>query len=226
MKHPIKQLVGGCCLLGALVLGSCAAGSGAGGGSGGSGGGGALAQGRDYFPGGSPEYGWGVSQKKEDFANVEQAQSYSGLYTKQRSWQNITVSPWATARIIGLQAYYPLSVRWKLKDGREFILENIDISAIMREYFKTHEIQLPWQREGRPKNSVGDPEPLLTHEVKDDTVRIKWVITTNRTPVDQRLTATGAATKWDFAREEFLVASLKGVPTSGIDFNHWYEVRK
>ena len=226
MKHPIKQLVGGCCLLGALVLGGCAAGSGAGSASGGAGGGGAVAQGRDYFPGGSPEYGWGVSQKKEDFANVEQAQSYSGLYTKQRSWQNITVSPWATPRIIGLQAYYPLSVRWKLKDGREFILENIDVSAIMREYFKTHEIQMPWQREGRSKDSVGDAWPLLTHEIKDDTVRIKWVIRTNQTPVDQRLTAKGAATKWDITHEEFLVATLKGAPTSGIDFNNWYEVRK
>ena len=226
MKHVFRHFWVACWLLGGLALGGCATGSGGGSGSIGSGGVGAVAQGRDYFPGGSPEYGWGVSQKKEDFANVEQAQSYSGLYTKRRSWHNITVGSRSTAQIIGLRAYYPLSVRWKLKDGREFILENIDISAIMREYFKTHEIQLPWQREGRPKHAVGDSDPLLTHEVKDDTVRIKWVITTNRTPVNQRLTAQGAATNWEFTQEEFLVATLKGVPTSGIDFNNWYEVRK
>lgn len=226
MKHPIKQLVGACCLLIALVLGGCAAGSGAGSGSGGAGGGGAVAQGRDYFPGGSPEYSWGLSQTKDDFAQVEKAQSYYGLYRNLRSWQYITTASRASATIIGLHAYYPLSVRWKLKDGREFILENIDISAIMREYFKTHVIQMPWQREGRPRDSVGDAWPLLTHEVKDDTVRIKWVIRTNQTPVNQRLTATGAATKWEITHEEFLVATLKGVPTSGIDFNNWREVRK
>jgi len=46
---------------------------------------------------------------------------------------------------------------------------------------------------------------------------------TNRTPVNQRLTAKGAATQWDIAHEEFLVATLKGVPTSGIEFNKKWE---
>lgn len=191
-----------------------------------SGRGGSAAQGRDYFPGGSPDYAWGLSQKRDDFAQVEKAQSYYGLYAKVRSWQYITTSSRASATIIGLQAYYPLHVRWKLKDGREFMLENIDIRAIMREYFKTHDIQLQWQREGRPKDKIGDSGPLLTHEVKDDTVRIKWVVYINRTPVDQRLTAKGAATKWDIAHEEHLVATLQGVPARGIDFNNWYEIRK
>lgn len=190
-----------------------------------SGHGGGAAQGRDYFPGGSPSYDWGISQSKEDFANVEQAQSYSGLYSKQRSWQNISVGSRASATIIGLYAYYPLNVRWKLKDGREFILEAIDVRAIMREYFKTHDIPLPWQREGRPKDKVGDPGPLLTHEVKDDTVRIKWVIMTNHTPVDQRLTAKGAATFWDITAEEHLVATIQGVPTRGMDFNKKWEFK-
>ncbi len=158
--------------------------------------------------------------------NVEQAQSYSGLYSRQRTWQNISVSSRASATIIGLQAYYPLHVRWKLKDGREFILENIDIHTIMREYFKTHDIQLQWQRERRQKDSVGDYEPLLTHEVKDDTVRIKWVISTNHTPVDKRLTPSKAATKWQITDEEYLVTTIQGVSTHGIDFNNWYEVRK
>ena len=193
-----------------------------------SGPGGSAVQGLDYFPGGPSVtgYAWGVSQSKENFANVEQAQSYSGLYSKQRSWQNITVSSRASARIIGLHAYYPLHVRWKLKDGREFMLENIDIRAIMREYFKSHDIPLQWQREGRPKAKSGDSGPLLAHEVKDDTVRIKWVISTNHTPVDKRFTPSGAATRWVTTDEEHLITTLQGVPTSGIDFNNWYEIRK
>ena len=227
MKHLFKQRCVACWLLGALALGGCATGSGTGSGSIGSGGVGAVTQGRDYFPGGSPFYAWGGGgQSKESLVNLARAQYEYSASTKSRHWIDAQVSSVATATMIGLQAYSPMHVRWKLKDGREFILENIDFSAIMREYFKTHDIQMPWQREGRPEDSVGDFEPLLTHEVKDDTVRIKWVIRTNRTPVNQRLTAKGAATQWDIAREEFLVATLKGVPTSGIDFNNWREVRK
>ena len=191
-----------------------------------SGPGGSAAQGRDYFPGGSPDYAWGLSQKREDFAQVEKAQSYYGLYAKVRTWQYITTSSRASATIIGLHAYYPLHVRWKLKDGREFMLENIDIRAIMREYFKSHDIPLQWQREGRPKAKSGDSGPLLAHEVKDDTVRIKWVISTNHTPVDKRFTPSGAATRWVTTDEEHLITTLQGVPTSGIDFNNWYEIRK
>lgn len=226
MKHLVRRFWAAFWLLGGLALGGCATGSSTGSGSIGAGGVGTVAQGRDYFPGGLPFYAWGVAQSKENFANVERAQVEYSPYKAKRVWIDFQGSNRATASMIGLQAYYPLHVRWKLKDSREFILENIDISAIMREYFKTHEIQLPWQREGRPKHAVGDSDPLLTHEVKDDAVRIKWVITTNRTPVNQRLTAQGAATNWEFTQEEFLVATLKGVPTSGIDFNNWYEVRK
>ena len=93
----------------------------------------------------------------------------------------------ATAQVIGLYAYVPLGVRWKLKDGREFILEGIDIRTLMRDYFKSHDIKMPWQNENRPYDNVGDYGPLLTHEVDGDSVRIKWSITTNHTPVDKRL---------------------------------------
>lgn len=188
-----------------------------------SGPGGSVAQGQDYFPGGSPHYAWGVSQSKENFANVERAQYEYSSYTKQRHWTDMQSGSRAGATMIGLQAYYPLHVRWTLKDGGEFMLENIDIRAVMREYFKSHDIQLQWQREGRSKDMVGDSGPLLTLEVKDDTVRIKWVVYINRTPVDQRLTAKGAATKWDIFHEEHLVATLQGAPVSGIDFNKKWE---
>ena len=90
----------------------------------------------------------------------------------------------------------------------------------MRDYFQTHHLQLQWQREGRSRDKVGDFEPLLSLEVKDDTVILKWVITINRTPVNQRLTSTGAATRWDTYDEEHVVAVLNGTRTSGIDFSH------
>ena len=186
-----------------------------------------ASSGPDYFPGGDRWYSWGPAQSKENFANVERAQWATGMYTKQRSWGSISVSrSQVTPNLNVLPAYYPLHVRWKLKDGREFILENIDIRAIMREYFKTHDLKQQWQRENRPRAKVGDGGAILGHEVKDDTVIIKWYIQINRTPVDQRLTATGAATKWDFVKEEHFVASIPGKPTSGIDFDNWSEIRK
>jgi hypothetical protein len=171
-------------------------------------------------------YSFGLSQKSEDLVNVEIAQSYYGLWSGVRNWTRITPGRLASANRMGLQAYYPLHVRWKLKDGREFIAENIDVAAIIRESVKTRSLQLQWQREGRPRDKVGDFGPLLTHEVKDDTVILKWVITINRTPVNERLTPTGAATKWDTYDEEHEVAIIKGKPTSGIDFSKTYERRQ
>ena len=180
--------------------------------------------GRAPIPGGYWMYSFGLSQKPEDLADIEIAQSYYGLWSGIRSWTRITPGRRASANRVGLQVYYPLHVRWRLKDGREFILENIDVPAIMREYFKTHSLQLQWQREGRPK-AIGDGGPTLTHEVKDDTVILKWVITLNRTPANERLTPSGAATQWDFQDEEHIVTVLKGNPTSGINFSKTYEQR-
>ena len=180
-----------------------------------------ASSGPDYFPGGDRWYSWGPAQSKENFANVQQAQWATGMYTKQRSWRAMFVSSsGVTANLNVLPAYYPLHVRWKLKDGRVFILENIDIKAIMHEYFKTHDLKQQWQRENRPRDRIGDGGAVLGHEVKDDTVIIKWYIEINRTPVDRRLTATGAATKWDIVKEEHFVTSIPGKPTSGIDFDN------
>jgi len=180
---------------------------------------------RDYFPGGSQFYSYGVVQSKENFANVERAQSNYGMYTKQRSWLDDKVGR-APGYLNMLQAYYPLHVRWKLKDGREFILENIDIRSIMQEYFKTHDIQMQWQKEGRPRARSGDYDPSLVHEIKDDTVIIKWFLRINNTPVNERFDATGQVTRWKISDEEFIVTTLKGNPTSGIDFERWVEILK
>lgn len=180
---------------------------------------------RDTFPGGSPYYSYGVSQSKENFVNVERAQSDYSLHKGQRTWAETKprVSP---GEFNMLQSYYPLSVRWQLKDGRQFIAENIDVRAIMREYFKSNDIKLPWQKEGRPRDGKGDYNPSLVHEVKDDTVIIKWHVITNTTPVNERFTASGAATRWQRTREEFVVTTIKGTPTSGIDFEKKWEFNK
>lgn len=170
------------------------------------------------LPGGYCMYSYGPGQTYANWANVEFAQYDYALWSG-RHWGAMGPGNRATANRLGLQAYYPLHVRWKLKDGREFILENIDTAAIMREYFKTYKLQLQWQREGRQEARIGDSEPLLAHEVKDNTVILKWVITFNLTPVAERLTSTGAATKWEFRQEEHIVAILPGLPTSGIDFS-------
>ena len=171
------------------------------------------------LPGDAQYYSYGMSQSTENFANIEKAQSHIGLYTKQRTWHDIRPTR-APAFINMLQIYYPMSVRWELKDGRQFILENIDVAAIMREYFKTHRLELQHQREGRAVFE-GDSDPSLVHEVRDDVVIIKWLIRTNNTPLTLRRTSPPQTTY-----EEYPVIELKGHPTTGIDFEHWVEIIK
>ena len=180
---------------------------------------------RDYLPGNSSFYSFGVAQSKENFANVKRAQVAKGLYADQRTWGRFGPGT-APGTVIMLQGYFPFSVRWELKDGRQFILENIDVRGIMKEYFKTNDITLPWQKEGRPKHHTGDAYPALVYEVKDDSLRIKWLISTNLTPVDKRILPSGAATKWDWNDHEYLVKEIKGKPTQGIDFDQDQEFRK
>ena len=199
-------------ILAALVLAACASQ-------------GSIAQQRAPLPGDAQFYSYGVSQSKENFANVARAQSQVGLYTKEKYWHDIRPMR-APASINMLQIYYPMSVRWELKDGRQFILENIDVAAIMREYFKTHRLELQHQKEGRQRDSVGDYGPAFVHEIQDDVVILKWLITTNQTPVNQRLQANGAANKWQLKEEEFPVIELKGKPTTGIDFEKKWEFNR
>lgn len=176
------------------------------------------------MPGDAQFYGFGISQTKEDFANVEIAQSNFGMYRTSRAW--IKFGPGKGVGYAALRAYYPFDVRWKLKDGREFILENIDTAAIMREYFKTNLLLLIHQREKRPRHSVGDYDPALQFGVKDDTVVIKWLLILNHTPPSQRLQSSGAVNPWNTEHEEHFVIALKGKPSSGIDFTKTVEVLK
>jgi hypothetical protein len=176
------------------------------------------------IPGGS--YDWGTAQKAENFADVDIAQSRLIMYSADPGpWQPIRSSMIVAHRVIGLRTYYVLQARWKLKDGREFVLETIDQGALVREYMKTHEVKLQWEREGRTF-TVGDSFATLAHDIKDDTLRLKWVVTLNRTPVNERLQPGGAANRWTFEDEEHVIAVIKGVPTSGIDFGKIYDPKK
>ena len=178
----------------------------------------------DVFPGGWRDYAFGGGQTKENFVNVEIAEfDYSPYTSTQRTWKPTKPVSGPTGTMLGLTAYWPLSVRWKLKDGREFMLDKVDLRPMMREYFKTHRIELQWQKEGRPKAELGDYGPTLIHQVKDDEVLIEWVITANHTPVNGRLLPSGAATQWHLTKERYLVTTLKGTPTSGIEFDKGWE---
>ncbi len=179
-----------------------------------------VAQQRDYFPGGAQFYGYTVAQGRENFANVRRAQSEYSLYPNHRTW--IDHRPGKGGGMFMLSSYYLLHVRWELKDGRQFIAEKIDVRAIMGEYFKNNNIQLPWQKEGRPMATSGDSYPNLAFEIKDEYIILKWNIETNHTPVDQRFTASGAATPWYSTDEDYVVAVIKGTPTNAIDFDLRY----
>ncbi|MDT8992064.1 hypothetical protein RQP54_14420 [Curvibacter sp. APW13] len=179
----------------------------------------------DVFPGGWRDYSWGLGQTRENFVNVAIAQfDYSPYGSTQRTWKSdVPDGTGPSATMLGLTAYWPLSVHWKLKDGREFMLDKLDLRPIMREYFKTHRIELQWQKEGRHFENASDYEPTLIHQVKDDTVLIEWVITANTTPVKERFLPSGAATQWHLTKERYLVTTLKGTPTSGIEFDKRWE---
>jgi hypothetical protein len=170
------------------------------------------------MPGDAEFYGFGVLQSKEDFANVEVAQLNFGIYRTGRAWEAILPNR-GSVRYGALRTYYPVDVRWKLKDGREFILEDIDTAAIMREYFKTNNFLLHHQRLERARFFSGDYDPALQFGVKDDTVVIKWDLILNHTPPKERYQVSGAVNPWNTEHEEHFVIALKGKPTSGIDFS-------
>ncbi|MGE0332908.1 MAG: hypothetical protein AB7P37_19690 [Ramlibacter sp.] len=176
------------------------------------------------LPGDAQMYSFGVVQDPAYFeSHIEHAQRYYGTVPKDRIW-SITRAGSAPATMGGLRLYYPLSVRWQLKDGRQFILEDIDIAAIMRDYFKTNTILLQHQREGRERIH-GDYNPSLVHEIRDDSLVIKWLLTINKTPMAIRLGPQGVNTKLQLVDEEIPVITLKGNPTSGIDFSKRWETR-
>jgi hypothetical protein len=183
-------------------------------------------RGASILPGDSPWFSFGPYQKPENFVNVERAQANLDARNADFVWAELVASNYAHPRFNILGSYFPFDARWRLKDGREFILENIDVRTIANDFLQKSPIQLPWQRERRPRHSLGDYDPLLTYQVKDDTVLLIWVISTNKTPVDQRRAPSGAVTKWEIAKEEIFMAAIRGNPTVGIDFTTPNQKRK
>lgn len=127
--------------------------------------------------------------------------------------------------MLGLTRYYPLHVRWKLKDGREFILENIDVRAIMHEYFKTNKntIQLQWQRDKREWQDGDSLTATLVHDIQENQLILKWIVRLNMTPLAERFKKNGEANFWQRKTEEYIVTRIPGKQTQGIDFNQRWE---
>jgi hypothetical protein len=170
---------------------------------------------RAPLPGGST-YSWGWSQRPTNSANIDQAQSGNLIYPSTgRLWYPIPISKSVESTMGNLSWYFPMHARWSLKDGREFIIERVDIDQIMRQYFQANTVQTQWQQEGRPRAKVGDFDPVLAHEIRDDSLLLKWVIVFNRTPANLRV---GTGIPWKFEEVEYFVVAIKGVPTAGIDF--------
>jgi len=117
------------------------------------------ARGLHYLPGNAKSYSLGIGQSDENFAQILDAQWTYGRYSTTRFWNGISPGRNASATDLGYQVYYPMSFRWKLKDGREYMLENVNVAAIMQDYFKTHDIRLPWQKRG-VRNILSE---ILTH---------------------------------------------------------------
>jgi hypothetical protein len=173
------------------------------------------------IPGGV--YAWGTDQRIEDFADVEVAQSELLMWNanESRMWRPITPTKFEAAQVGNLRRYFPMRARWRLKDGREFILESIDTATILREYFATHPaIKAQWERENRSL-AFGDASPELVHDIKGDGLRLRWVLRINRTPIEQRRT-----NPWTVEREVYPITVIKGTPVSGLDFKTLYELRK
>jgi hypothetical protein len=161
----------------------------------------------------SGQYSWGIDQRADDFADVEIAQSALLVSGGPSAWRSIVPTRYEAANLLSLERYYVMRARWKLKDGREFVLESVDIEAIMREYFSTHPpIRVQWEREGRPYE-LGDALPQLVHDVKGDSLRLRWVLRINRTPVQQR-----RSSPWAIEREVYPIAEIKGRQTTGLNF--------
>lgn len=185
----------------------------------------AVGHARDYLPGGVEYYSVGSALNKDYFTkSVTRVQYDYALYPSVRWW--IDSGPPANPSAINmLQSYMPLHVRWELKDGRQFIAENIDVRAAMREYFKHNDLKVQWQREGRSW-AIGDSYASLVYDVRDDEVILKWLIRINKTPYDQRILPSGAATRWVFEYEEHVAGAVKGTSTQGIDFENRREVKR
>jgi hypothetical protein len=188
-----------------------------------------------YLPGNSVFFSVGSMQDKEYFSkNVAQLQSSYVFYPPNRFWEDNGADPEPTTRNL-LRGYRPLSVRWELKDGRQFVASDIDVEAIMREFSVTRLPDLSWQiayREGTTLNDdlkmrdvkmqwqaeerrriVGDYDPSLVYEIYEDEVRLKWLVRSNKVPLERR-----GQELPDIDYAMYPVAVVKAKPATGLDF--------
>jgi hypothetical protein len=179
----------------------------------------------NYLPGGAEYFSLGTALDKDYYErHVKRVQYAYARFQGRRTWID-TLPPANPSAYNMLQAYVPLNVRWELKDGRQFIAEDIDVGTVMREYLKHNDLKVQWQREGR-QWAPGDSDPAVVFDVREDEVILKWLITINKTPFDQRILPSGAATRWTFEYEQHVAGRVKGTPTQGIDFEQRYDLKR
>lgn len=179
----------------------------------------------NIFPGGLPHYTIGTGQTYENFVNVERMQEYIRSDRSEVRWVATQPRRVAAAVYVGATDYLQMGARWKLKDGREFVVDPIDVQKIANEYLSRNPIKLQWQVENR-RRATGDGTAILSIEVKDDSVIVKWTVEFNTIPVDQRFhKGGGGATQWKFTHEDLIMAVIPGVPTKDINFAARRELR-
>ena len=175
------------------------------------------------FPGGVSSYDFAVGQAT-GLRNVDIAQVGYTRYKGELSWIKLSrVNSYSPND--GSSVYFPLYARWRLNDRSEYLIDDLDLKPVMQAYFEKNKIPMPWQIEGRARHSVGDYNPVLAIDINDDQLTVKWIVITNRTAVNRRLSDQGEANKWDIVKTEHSVAVIKGRSVTGLDFNKTLQSR-
>ncbi len=183
---------------------------------------------RDYFLGGADSYCFShYTKDKEQFdSTIEKAEASFETSLTDRHWIPIRSSKNHSCGTSGMRYYYQISARWKLKDGREFMIDRLNVRPLMREFFKTQDAPMQWVVGGRAKG-IGDGEPGVLLDVQGDSIVLYWVNHLNDQPFAERLIPDAQYPKGRYIaklrKEYYTAATVKGTPTSGIDFNKTYE---
>jgi hypothetical protein len=182
----------------------------------------------DYILGGANGFCHGSKTDKAYVdATFEVAQGFFDTELHERRWrETYGRSSGITCNSGPYYYFYTISARWKLKDGREFIIDRAETRPIIREFFKTQDVLMPWDREKRPRKD--DLNPGLVMEFREDHVQLYWWLKVIDTPVSERWKSVRPRKefpdfKWQMHDELYPIGIIKGVPTTGIDFDKRYE---
>lgn len=180
---------------------------------------------RTLIPGDAPTFSVGYSQDREYFKEyVVNAQYAYHLHRSSRTWVDIYLDVGA---FIGWDIWpAPISVRWELKDGRKFIVDDIPTSRYAAEFRDRMWVPLQHHRERRPP-AMWDADPMLAVEVWEDMAILKWHVPLNLTPPSERTpyTPNKKLKPHKFTFEEYVIAEVKGHPVTTIDFRQTWEPR-